>query len=318
MTVAGNKHNRSETKGITGAKPFLKWAGGKSQLLRELENRLPEQIKRTKKIRRYVEPFVGGGAMFFHLQKNYDVKQSYLFDINRELIICYKTIQQNPFGLIEILKALESKYLRKSDSSRKKFYYSVRADFNEKMKIFDYQKYNNDWIKRTANLIFLNRTCYNGLFRQNRKGEFNVPFGRYKKPRICDEDNLIEVQKTLRNVIVKCGDFIDSRKHITKGSFVYLDPPYRPLNITSSFTSYAKDDFDDNDQRRLADFYKRMHSKRSFLMLSNSDPRNEDANDDFFDVLYKDFNINRVLANRMISCNAHKRGRISELVITNY
>lgn len=300
------------------AKPFLKWAGGKSQLLSEFNKRLPEKIIKGKKIDSYIEPFVGGGAMFFFLRKNYNINKSVLFDVNPELIIGYKVIQNDYKELIKYLYELESDYLSKSLDDRKEYYYGIRTAYNEQMIDFNYFEYNEDWIKRAVYLIFLNKTGFNGLFRQNKKGEFNVPVGSYKKPKICDEKNIKEVNKALKDTLIICDDFSNAEEYIHNDSFVYLDPPYRPLNQTSSFTSYAKDGFNDDDQRRLAEFFKRMDRKGAYLMLSNSDPKNNDPNDEFFDELYVDYQIERVPAKRFINCDASKRGAINEIIVRNY
>lgn len=300
------------------AKPFLKWAGGKTQLLKEFEKRLPANIVNSRTIDIYIEPFIGGGAMFFFLKKEYDIGESFLFDINKELIMSYKVIQQDYKELIHKLSEIEYKHLKKSEDNRKEHYYKIRSIYNLKMNDFDYNNYNNEWIERTSYLIFLNKTCFNGLFRQNMKGEFNVPFGRYKNPKICDEKNIIEVNKALENTEIFCGDFIEARKYIGKESFIYLDPPYRPLNKTSNFTTYSKDGFIDKDQIRLAEFFENMDKNGAYLMLSNSDPKNENPDDKFFDNLYKEYNIKRISAKRHINCDASKRGEINELIITNY
>ncbi len=306
------------TNELTSAKPFLKWAGGKTQLLPEFEKRLPTSIIKTKKIDSYIEPFMGGGAMFFFLKRNYNVKNSFLFDINPELIVGYKTIQKNPKELINRLCQMEEDFLKKSEEDRKEFYYDVRESYNSQMNGFDYDNYDDEWIKRTTYLIFLNKTCFNGLFRQNKKGGFNVPFGRYKKPTVCDEKNINEVSIALRNTKISHADFSESEKYIENGSFVYLDPPYRPLNTTSSFTSYSKDGFDDKDQKRLSIFFKEMDERGALLMLSNSDPKNENPDDEFFDNLYNNYNIERVPAKRHINCDASKRGQINEIIVRNY
>lgn len=302
------------------AKPFLKWAGGKTQLLEQFNRRLPKSIIATRTIERYVEPFVGGGAMFFFLKRNYQVKRAYLIDINRELIIGYKVIQYNPEELINKLADIEKNYLSMEEEQRKVFYYKVREQYNQQIKSFDYENYNMEWITRAAYLIFLNKTCFNGLFRQNQKGEFNVPFGRYKNPKICDAVNILEVNKALKDTEVLCGDFTKAGDYIDKDTFVYFDPPYRPLNTTSNFTSYDKEGFDDTDQERLAQFFRKMHKTGAHLMLSNSDPKNFKENDDFFEKLYrhKDFNIERVSAKRYINCDSSKRGDVNELIIKNY
>jgi DNA adenine methylase len=303
---------------LNNAKPFLKWAGGKTQLLDELYKRLPSSLIQSGEIERYVEPFVGGGAFFFFLKRNFKFKESFLIDINKELIIGYKVIQNNVNELIDELSSMEEKYLKLSEEQRKDFYYNIRDEYNRQKDNFDYVNYNLDWVKRAADLIFLNKTCFNGLYRLNKKGEFNVPFGKYKNPTICDADNLIEVSKALENTEVICADFEESKKYIHKNTLVYLDPPYRPLNNTSNFTSYNENGFDDDDQRRLAQFFKEMDKKGAYLILSNSDPKNEDVDDNFFDELYAGFIIERVKAKRYINSNGNKRGDISELIIRNY
>ncbi|WP_029688938.1 DNA adenine methylase [Thermoanaerobacter sp. A7A] len=303
---------------LNNAKPFLKWAGGKTQLLDELYKRLPFSLIQSGKIERYVESFVGGGAFFFFLKRNFKVKESFLIDINKELIIGYKVIQNNVNELIDELSSMEEKYLKLSEEQRKDFYYNIRDEYNRQKDNFDYINYNLDWVKRAAYLIFLNKTCFNGLYRLNKKGEFNVPFGKYKNPTICDADNLIEVSKALENTEIICADFEESKKYIHKNTLVYLDPPYRPLNNTSNFTSYNEDGFDDDDQRRLAQFFKEMDKRGAYLILSNSDPKNEDVDDNFFDELYAGFIIERVKAKRYINSNGDKRGDINELIIRNY
>ncbi|MEL7669913.1 DNA adenine methylase [Methanobacterium sp.] len=300
------------------AKPFLKWAGGKTQLLDEFDKRLPSKIKGSKFIETYIEPFIGGGAMFFFLKRKYDIKKSFIFDINPELIIAYKVIQGDYKALIDRLSEIKHKHLQKSEDMRKEYYYQIRDKYNKQIENFNYSSFNDEWIERAAYLIFLNKTCFNGLFRQNRKGEFNVPFGRYKNPSIYDEENIIKVNKALKNTEIFCGDFTSSSEYIQKDSFVYLDPPYRPLNRTSSFTSYSKDGFFDEDQVRLSMFFEQMDKQGTYLMLSNSDPKNKDINDHFFDDLYKNYNINRIPAKRHINSDASKRGKINELIITNY
>ncbi len=300
------------------AKPFLKWAGGKSQLIPELSSRLPKNIINTEVIVSYIEPFVGGGAIFFYLKSRFQINNSYLFDINKELIVGYKVLQNDPKELINHLKNLEIEYTSKNEEERKFFYYTIRDRYNSQVNSFDYINYNTGWIERASHMIFLNRTCFNGLFRQNRNGEFNVPHGRYKNPKICDKENIRKVNHALKNTEIICGDFSESSKYINNNSLVYFDPPYRPLTKTSSFTSYSKEDFTDNDQVRLSEFYKELDKKGARLILSNSDPKNEDPKDDFFDNLYKGFTIERVNAKRIINCDPNKRGEIKELIIRNY
>jgi len=306
-----------QTKLVPAARPFMKWAGGKTQLLNEFSKRLPEELK-GKKITKYVEPFIGGGAFFFYLNRNFAFDQCYICDVNEELILSYRVIQKSVKKLILQLERLESDYLSINDKKREEFYYEIRDTFNQKLPEINFRKYNSEWIERTAQIIFLNRTCYNGLFRVNRKGQFNVPFGRYKNPDILNKDNLKDVATLLKTTKILLGDFTQCGKFVDKYTFVYFDPPYRPLNQTSSFTSYSKDGFDESDQVRLVEFFKELDEKGAKIMLSNSDPKNENPNDSFFDDLFSDYYIQRVPAKRMINCNGSRRGNINELIITNY
>ncbi len=294
------------------AKPFLKWAGGKTQLLAEIDRRLPAGLQNGR-IENYVEPFVGGGAVFFYIAQRYsDIKKFYLFDINEDLVSCYNSIKENVEAVIAELQILQSSFFaERTGDSRKQFYLLIRKEFNlEKATHFGFAT--------AAKLIFLNKTCYNGLYRVNKKGEFNVPFGDYKRPTICDEGNLQNVSSVLQKAEILCGNFEASDKRITKKTFVYFDPPYRPLSPTASFTSYSKEDFDEAEQIHLAEFCKRISKKGAKFLLSNSDPKNEDATDHFFDDHYKEFNIKQVKASRPINCKASGRGQINELLITNY
>ncbi|MFZ1897243.1 DNA adenine methylase [Methanoregula sp.] len=306
-----------QTKLVPAARPFLKWAGGKTQLLNEFSKRLPGDFKKGK-ITKYVEPFIGGGAFFFYLNQRFSFEECYICDVNEELILSYRVIKQSVKKLISELGDLESDYLSKSDKKRESFYYEVRDAFNQKLPEFKIKKENSERIERVAQIIFLNRTCYNGLFRVNRKGEFNVPFGRYKNPDILNEDNLKDVATLLKTTKIILGDFLQCRKFVDDHTFVYFDPPYRPLNETSSFTSYSKNGFYDKDQVRLVEFFKELDEMGAKIMLSNSDPKNENPEDSFFDDLFSDYYIERVPAKRMINCNGARRGDISELIITNY
>jgi DNA adenine methylase len=299
------------------AHPFLKWAGGKTQLLRQISTRLPVEMKNGD-IRTYAEPFIGGGAVFFYLSRKFSFDKITISDANEELILAYRVIKKSTKKLIHELELLESEYLSKNNEDRERLYYQVRDSFNRKKPEIDFQKYHAEWVLRAAQCIFLNHTGFNGLFRMNRKGEFNVPFGRYKSPQILNRGNLNDASALLKKTTVVLGDFTRCRKWIDNTSFVYLDPPYRPLNTTSSFTSYSKDDFSDADQRRLAGLFKELDKKGAKIMLSNSDPRNEKPDDSFFDELYADYTIERVPAKRSINCNGSRRGEINELIITNY
>ncbi len=289
------------------AKPFLKWAGGKGQLWPEIEKRLPKGIE-TGEIDTYVEPFVGGGAVFFNIAQKYeDIKHFYLFDINQDLVNCYNAIKNDIESVIANLNKLENEFLSLNKSARKKFYYDdIRPEFNKD--------------REPAKLIFLNKTCFNGLYRVNRKDEFNVPLGDYKNPTICDAENLRVVSQVLQKAEIICADFEKSEEYIDNKTFVYFDPPYRPLSPTASFTAYSKEDFGLEDQVRLALFSKRVKKTGAKLLLSNSDPKNEDPEDQFFEENYKryGFDIVQVKANRAINCKASGRGQINELLIKSY
>jgi len=306
-----------QLKLVPQARPFLKWAGGKTQLLKQFSKRLPPEMKNGE-ITNYVEPFVGGGAVFFYLGQKFSFDHSSIFDANEELILTYRVIKKSTKKLIRELESLESAYISKSNEDRERLFYHVRDSFNKIKPEINFHTYDPGWVTRAAQSIFLNRTCFNGLFRVNRNGEFNVPFGRYKNPQILNKDNLNDVAALLKSTTIILGDFTRCKKFVDTTSFVYLDPPYRPLNDTSSFTSYAKDGFSDTDQRRLVVFFKELDKKGAKIMLSNSDPRNEKPDDSFFDELYADYTIERVPAKRSINCNGARRGNINELIITNY
>ena len=300
-----------------GAKPFLKWVGGKRQLLEQFEALYPIELK-LKKIKNYYEPFVGGGAVFFDIAQNYEVENAYLYDINDELILTYKVIQKDVFKLIEFLYRYDKQYKKLNEVKRKEFYYELRDNYNLQRFNIDYNKYSENWIPRVAQTIFLNKTCFNGLFRFNSKGGFNSPMGKYKNPKILDEQNLLNVSKLLEIATIKKADFREVKNDIKNNSFVYFDPPYRPISKTSSFTSYSKFNFQDDEQLQLASLFYELDKQGHKLMLSNSDPKNTNPNDDFFETLYSNFNITRVNAKRSINSNGNKRNSIKEIVVTNY
>lgn len=288
------------------AKPFLKWAGGKGQLIPEIEAHLPDDL-RNGQIDTYIEPFVGGGAVFFYIAQNYNcIKKFILLDINQDLVNCFNSIKNDVESLIQELSSLQNRFRRRKKETQKDFYYDMRTEFNAE--------------RSSALLIFLNKTCFNGLYRVNKGGLFNVPFGRYENPTICNEDNLRSVSEILQKVEIIQGDFAESGHFINDKTFVYLDPPYRPLSPTASFTSYAKEDFGHKEQVRLAEFCRHIDKKHAKFLLSNSDPKNEDPKDRFFEDNYKkfSFHIDRVKAVRAINCKASGRGQINELLITNY
>lgn len=291
-------------------KPFIKWAGGKGRLLSQLDSYLPQRLRDEEFT--YIEPFVGGGAMLFHMLHSFSrLRKVVINDINVNLVKAYRTIKDNPFELIEDLKRIENEYLSiPTETERKNKYLEIRELFN---------LHQADDVRNTAYFIFLNRTCFNGLYRVNSKGAFNVPFGKYDNPQICNEPLILTDSKALNHseVIIMCGDYVKTEQFIEthRLTFVYLDPPYRPLSSTSSFTSYDKGDFDDKEQIRLAEFCKEIDSRNTLWMLSNSDCSAKDPNDLFFEQLYKDFSINRVFAARSINANPSKRGKLTELLI---
>ena len=292
-------------------KPFIKWVGGKGQLLSEINKLYPVEL--GKNINKYAEIFVGGGAVLFDILSKYKLDEVYISDKNLELINTYKSIRDNVDILIKSLKEMEEQYIPLDNENRKDYYYKKREEYNS-LKINS--EVNN--IEKAVLFIFLNKTCFNGLYRVNKKGEFNVPMGAYKKPKICDEENLKNVSLTLRNVKIVYADYRKSEKFIDDKTFVYIDPPYRPLNITSSFTSYTENDFNDKEQIELAEYINVLNKKGAKIVISNSDPKNNDIDDNFFDELYDNYNINRVKATRMLNSNASLRGAINELLITNY
>jgi len=298
-------------------KPFLKWAGGKNQLIEQIDNYFPESLK-TGSIKRYIEPFIGGGAVFLYLARSYEMDNFFISDINPDLVLAYKTIQKNVEEVITLLLEIQNKYISLDEEERKSYFYQIRSQFNFQRNQITLQTYDNVWIERTAQMIFLNRTCFNGLFRVNSKGDFNVPFGRYKNPTICDQQNLKAVSQVLQRTQIYHGDFTSCERFVNEDAFVYFDPPYRPISKTANFTSYSQYAFDDKEQLRLRDFFILLDKKGARVLLSNSDPKNEDTTDNFFEFNYKGYQINRVKASRNINSNPSKRGQIYELLIMNY
>lgn len=299
------------------AKPFLKWVGGKRQLLEQFEKLYPIELE-LKRIKNYYEPFVGGGAVFFDVVQNYEIENAYLYDINDELILTYKVIQKDVNKLIEFLYRYDKQYKKLNEEKKKEYYYELRENYNIQRFNIDYNKYSENWVPRAAQSVFLNKTCFNGLFRFNSKGGFNAPMGRYKNPKILDQQNLLNVSKLLEIATIKKADFKEVKNDIKNNSFVYFDPPYRPISKTSSFTSYSKYTFQDDEQLQLASLFYELDQRGHKLMLSNSDPKNTDPEDDFFESIYSTFNITRVDAKRSINSNGSKRNSIKEIVVTNY
>ena len=293
------------------AKPFLKWAGGKGQLLSQLSEHLPERI--SKEPFTYIEPFVGGGAMLFYMLQHFNnIRKAVINDVNEDLILTYRIIKDDVETLIANLDKIEKKYLAITDQDkRSQLFYEVREKYNQHI---------GDSIERASQLLFLNKTCFNGLFRVNKKGYFNVPFGKYANPTICNAKQLRADSQLLQSAQVEIclGDYAQTLKHIDGLTFVYLDPPYRPLDATSSFTAYAKGDFNDDDQRALAAFCHQLSEKECLWMESNADCSAKNPEDTFFEDLYKEYRIERVYASRFINANPEKRGKLTELVIRNY
>jgi DNA adenine methylase len=261
-------------------RPFLKWAGGKTQLLSEIACLLPT-IKG-----RYIEPFVGGGALFFELEPKYAILQ----DANLELVTTYCAVRDYVEELIEALSLFKFE---------KEEYYRVR----------DTECYNT--VNIAARMIYLNKTCFNGLYRVNSKGKFNVAMGDYKDPVICDAENLRACSRILQDVDIRWGDFSSLADIANPGDFVYLDPPYIPVSVTSNFTSYSKDNFPISSHEKLFGIFKTLSDKGVYLMLTNSDTA-------WTREKYADFNIHEVSANRSINSKGTLRGKVSELIITNY
>ena len=291
------------------AKPFLKWAGGKTQLINDIKKVLPKEF--TKYKFNYIEPFVGSGAVLFWMLNNFPkIEKAIINDINADLTNTYKVISHSPFELISILNQFQNEYHSLEDNSeiKKEYYLEKRENFNSR-------KFSNT--EQAAFFIFLNRTCFNGLYRVNKNNFFNVPIGSYKKPTICDAENILAVNESLKKVEILTGDYQQTLDFAERPALFYFDPPYKPLSKTSSFNSYSKDDFNDDEQIRLRDFCKKLDSLNHYWILSNSDLKSKNIEDNFFDDLYSDFNIQRVKAKRSINANPEKRGKLTELLITN-
>lgn len=292
------------------AYPFLKWAGGKTQLIKSIEQALPEYIKTSSFT--YVEPFIGSGAvMFWMLNRFPNIKNVVINDVNSDLINTYKIISKQPYDLIELLQQYQSEYHAIEDDLQLKqhYYYSKRDLYNSRQ---------SDHLTHAALFIYLNRTCFNGLYRVNKSNYFNVPIGSYKKPTICDAKNIIAVHSALQKVIILDGDYSQTLNYASEKSFFYFDPPYKPLNNTSSFNSYAHETFDDREQIRLRDFCATINARGAMWMLSNSDVKAKNQADNFFDDLFNKYHIKRIKAKRIINANPSKRGELNELLITNY
>lgn len=289
-------------------KPFVKWVGGKSQLVDTIEKLIPSNYNTITK---YAEPMVGGGAMLFNVINKFNFKELYISDSNAELINAYQVIKADVDNLILKLNEMQLNFLPMDENGRKFFYYAIREKFNTNILSKD------NATEKASQFIFLNKTCFNGLYRVNKKGQFNVPMGTYKNPTICDDKNLRNIHTALQKITIVCGDYTLSKSFIDNNTFVYLDPPYRPISETSGFTAYNSDAFNDNEQIRLAEFINQINATGAKIVLSNSDPKNTNSEDNFFDDLYNHFKIDRIKANRAINSKADKRGKINELLIHN-
>jgi DNA adenine methylase len=285
--VSDNRHRLAATGGaLPQPYPILKWAGGKSQLLSSFEQYIPERFNR------YIEPFVGGGAMFFNMCNREPGLRASLSDLNEELINCYTAVRDDVEAVIKQLK---------QHRNEPEYFYKLRA----------LDVHNLTEAQRAARLIYLNKTCFNGLYRVNSRGQFNVPFGKYKNPRTCDEDNLHAASQALQKVSLSCSPFQTTLKMARRGDFIYLDPPYQPLSATANFTAYTSRCFGEQDQEALAKAVAELDRRGCHFMLSNSD-------NDMIRDLYCQFRIETVYATRAINCKGDRRGRITELLVMNY
>ena len=295
---------------MVNVKPFIKWVGGKSQLIEQLDAKLPADFDSLEDVT-YIEPFVGGGAMLFYMLQHYpNINHAIINDINPDLTTCYRTVRDNPKELIASLQDIENTYLSlNTEEARKEFFMVVRNRYNEK---------NLDPIENTTKFFFLNKTCFNGLYRVNKKGLFNVPFGRYSNPTICDPETILKDSGLLQRVEILNGDFEGTFEYAQGNTLFYFDPPYRPLSDTSSFNDYAKEAFNDAAQIRLKEYCDRVNEAGFRFMLSNSDCKGKNEEDNFFDVLYAAYQIERVWASRSINSNPSKRGKLTEILVRNY
>lgn len=300
---------KEKSRNLTIAKPFVKWAGGKGSLVNLLSAHLPADFCEKKNVT-YIEPFVGGGAMLFYMLTHFpNIRRVVINDLNADLILCYQLIKSCPQILIEHLKKIENYYFQLQTMDEKSNYYYHMRD-----------KYNSIILKgeeRAACFIFLNKTCFNGLYRVNTNGKFNVPFGKYKKPNICDEMLIMIDHKLLKNVDIYTGNYSTIIKHLGKGyNYIYIDPPYRPLSGTAHFKEYSHNVFDDNEQEKLKTFCDKLTAKGCKLMQSNSNSMDE--GESFFAKLYQEYYIEQIQAHRYINAHAGKREKETELIIMNY
>lgn len=293
-------------------RPFLRWVGGKQKSLNQLKLYFPKDLFSYDT---YIEPFIGGGTIFFYIAQNYDIKNKVIIDSNKDLILTYKVLRDKPLTLLDSLSSLNDYYLSMSSVEKSEFYYKVRKEFNEQRLTFNYDANDDNEVLRSTMFIFLNKTAYGGLHRLNMSGDYNSPYSTSSKPhtKILNISNLLACSNVLQNTMIECGDYMESYKHIYNKTFMYLDPPYRPQNV-NSFTKYNGYSFTEDDQLKLAGYCNSIKDNVHF-MLSNSDPQNNDL---FFSNNYSYCNINKTYSPRGINSNPKGRGIVSELVITNY
>lgn len=292
------------------AKPFVKWAGGKGNLIKQLIEYLPNNFIEQQKVT-YIEPFVGGGAMLFYMLTHYsNIKHAVINDVNQDLINCYQLIKNNPTELIKLLHCISNEFYQlQTVDEKSRYYYHMREIYN---------KNELPIAEKAACFIFLNKTCFNGLYRVNTNGKFNVPFGQYKTPKICDEDVIMADHKILQKVDIFVGDYDNITKHLGKMyNFIYIDPPYRPLSESASFIEYTHNTFDDTEQEKLKKYCDMLTEKNCKIMQSNSNSVDTDGIS-YFAKLYDTYNINKIKAHRFINAYAGKREKETELLILNY
>lgn len=313
------ERNLIKEKGITykdriiEASPFVKWAGGKSKLIQIILNKVSNHFH-LEEMEHYIEPFVGGGAMFFYLANHYRFKSMTIMDINLDLINTYRSIKSNPLLLIRQLDVLQQTYNNLPTLKEKElFYYEIRNEYND----FPNEELLNEQIdyQRAAQFVFLNKSGFNGLYRVNKSGSFNVPFGKKKKINIYDEKNIKNVSEVLQRTKIVHGDYSETINFVQSNTFVYFDPPYRPIKTTSSFTAYDRNGFNDDEQINLAQLCLKLYILGVRFALSNSDPHNTNPTDMFFDDLYKNFYIYRINAPRQIAAEASSRRQLSEILV---
>lgn len=310
------KPRQTKNPDASAAKPFVKWAGGKTQLLPQLHEALTGKISMSERFI-YVEPFCGGASLFFSLVRDYGFTgKAILNDINAPLMETFRTVRDAAGTLIAALKEIEHEFLALDSDAQKEFFLARREEFNSGA---------CTKLRSATLLIFLNKTCFNGLFRVNSKGKFNTPFGRYRNPKICDEQTLLADSAALKNVELCCGDFVktlpaaEALRSRGEKILFYIDPPYKPLSATSSFTAYAQGRFDDDDQLRIFRFCKELDARKIYWLQSNSDAQtNDETPRSFFGDIYTASVIRRVPAKRAINAVGSRRGNINEVLISNF